>query len=85
MAMCWAPEANVRAPSSIGEGFGPTTYADLYSFATNTWSLTGSMNFPRFYHTMTLLNNGQVLVAGGYYRNAAGTSGVVDTAELYTP
>ena len=66
-------------------GFGPTTVADLYNFTTNTWSLTGSMNFPRFYHTMTLLSNGQVLVAGGYYRNSAGTSGVLNTAELYIP
>jgi hypothetical protein len=60
----------------------PTATAYLYSFSGNTWSKTGSMNFPRFSQTMTLLPSGEVLVVGGYY-------GIYRTplisAELYTP
>ena len=66
-------------------GFGPTNFAYLYSFSGNTWSLTGRMNFARFYHTMTLLSNGDVLVAGGFYRSPMNNTEVLNTAELYTP
>jgi hypothetical protein len=62
-----------------------TAYADLYSFSTNTWSQTGRMNYSRFSQTMTLLSNGQVLVAGGYERPPTGYSTVLSSAELYTP
>ena len=44
-----------------------------------TWTLTGSMNMGHENHTATLLQNGQVLVAGGYNR------GNMATAELYDP
>lgn len=49
----------------------PLTYAQTNP----SWSLTGSLNTSRSFHTATLLPNGRVLVAGG------GTS----TAELYDP
>jgi hypothetical protein len=60
-----------------------TTYypfADLYNPSTDTWSSGGTMNEKRHSHTITLLPNGQVLVAGG-------NNGVinVNTAELYNP
>jgi hypothetical protein len=44
--------------------------------------MTGSLIFPRYFHTMTLLPNGKVLVAGGYDGNSH-TS--IASAELYDP
>ncbi len=44
------------------------------------WSPTGSLTQARYGHRATLLNNGQVLVAGGLGSGDTGKS-----AELYTP
>ncbi len=54
--------------------------AELYNPATGNWTLTGSMTVPRASHQAVLLQNGQVLVAGG--SNASGT---LASAELYNP
>jgi N-acetylneuraminic acid mutarotase len=50
--------------------------AELYDSATETWSITGSLNVARNSHTATLLPNGKVLAAGGWFTNSA---------ELYDP
>jgi len=63
---------------------GYLTSAELYDPATGTWSLTGSLATGRAYHTATLLPNGKVLVAGGYYYDL-NISGPVASAELYDP
>jgi len=55
--------------------------AELYDPATATWSATGSMNTARGQHTATLLDDGQVLVAGGL--GPDGFAGA--TAELFSP
>jgi hypothetical protein len=52
--------------------------AELYNPATGTFTATGSLNTARDLHTATLLNNGMVLIAGGY-----GSSGYLASAELY--
>jgi len=54
-----------------------TASTELYNPATDTWTPTGSMTTARYRHTMTLLSDGRVLVAGG------GNSG--QSAEIYTP
>jgi hypothetical protein len=41
------------------------------------WSVTGSLNTPRHFHTATRLTNGKVLVVGGQDAD--------DSAELYDP
>ncbi|MGH9178329.1 MAG: SBBP repeat-containing protein [Acidimicrobiales bacterium] len=48
-----------------------------------SWALTGSLNTARSAHTITLLNNGKVLVAGG--RVSAGANQALASAELYDP
>ena len=55
--------------------------SELYNPGANTWTgVAGPMLRGRAYHTATLLQNGQVLVAGGQ-----GTAGTLPIAELYTP
>jgi IPT/TIG domain/Kelch motif/Galactose oxidase, central domain len=49
--------------------------------ATGSWTLTGSMTVTRTNATATLLQNGEVLVAGG---NSA-SNGALSSAELYNP
>ena len=46
-----------------------------------TWTATGSLNTARDYHTATLLQNGMVLVAGGFDSNSSASA----SAELYDP
>jgi hypothetical protein len=54
---------------------------ELYDPVAGTFSPTGSLNTARHNHAATLLNNGQVLIAGG----VDGSSNVLGTAELYDP
>jgi hypothetical protein len=56
----------------------------LYNPATNAWTATGAMNQDRGQQTATLLNNGQVLVAGGISFHAHRATELA-SAELYTP
>jgi hypothetical protein len=55
--------------------FATTTMAQT----PGTWAATGSMSTPRYASTATLLNNGRVLVAGGYNGTYQATT------ELYDP
>ena len=66
---------------SIGE-YGGTVLAsaELYDPATGTWTAAPTLIAARTWHTATLLNNGQVLVAGG-----EGVTGPVTSAELFNP
>ena len=61
-----------------------TTEAVLYNPAANSWTTTGSMNVSRLFQTASLLQNGQVLVAGGETFADHKSTGLV-SAELYTP
>jgi hypothetical protein len=54
--------------------------AGSYDPSTGVFTLTGSLNIKRQFHTATLLNNGHVLLAGGMI-NGQATIG----AELYDP
>ena len=52
-----------------------------FALHAQTWSFTGSMETPRANQSATLLQNGQVLVAGGRQRGNYNLS----TAEIYNP
>jgi hypothetical protein len=56
--------------------------AEIYDPATGHWTLTGSMGTARYGLTLTLMNNGYVLAAGGY---SSSSSPALNTAEVYDP
>ena len=57
----------------------PLTSAEIYDPATGTFSPTGSLSTGRRNSTATLLNNGSVLIAGGY------DGSNLDAPEIYDP
>jgi hypothetical protein len=62
-------------------GGGLTATAEIYNPTTGTWQRTaGNLVAARQAHTATRLNNGRVLIAGGY-----GASGALASAEIYDP
>jgi hypothetical protein len=71
------------------ETFGRSADAELYRPATHTFVSTGSMASPRVWHSLNLLPNGMVLVAGGETDTCSGSgcwfAGTLATAELYDP
>jgi hypothetical protein len=67
-------------------GYHPvsTSGAELYDPSTQSWASTGSKNAARDTETMTVLSNGQALIAGGeQISNRRATE--LASAELYTP
>ena len=70
----------VAAGSDEGDLFTALASAELYDPDTGTWSKTASLSDPRVLHSATLLQNGKVLVAGGYGGYVYGQS---DSEELY--
>lgn len=55
--------------------------AEIYDPNSETWTNTGSLNFARYGHTLTLLRNGKVLVVGGV--NSTATYSPL--SELFSP
>jgi len=67
------------------DGPDSTTNAELYNPATKSWTMTGGMNDGRAVFTTTLLTNGQVLAAGGFFYEPGNQFGSLASAELYNP
>jgi hypothetical protein len=65
--------------------YGTDGIARLYDSSSNSWLLPGSLNHARASHTATRLANGQVLAAGGEFKNSDRTFTILSSAELYTP
>ena len=73
-------QSAVADPLLLGSG-QVATFATGDDPASGTWTVTGSLNTARYYHTATLLLNGMVLVAGGIDNDL----NALDSAELYDP
>lgn len=61
---------------------------EFYYPSSGKWTDGTYMNDCRYYHTATLLDNGQVLIAGGFVEDperAKNISDVLDGAELFDP
>lgn len=63
------------------QGGVPTATAEIYDPASGTCSFTGSMTTPRYSHSATLLQDGDVLIVGGIASSVTGAP--LATAELY--
>jgi hypothetical protein len=59
-----------------------TSSAELYDPTSGTWSVTGSLNVARAFHSAVLLSSGKVLVIGGRGNDLTGS---LQSAELYDP
>ena len=57
-------------------------FAEIYDPATGAFSVTGSLNEPRYGHTATLLTDGRVLITGGVSTTNLGR---IASAEIYDP
>jgi N-acetylneuraminic acid mutarotase len=82
------PNGEVLAAGGVGNGSSPfapscIATAELYNPSTGQWTATGSMSKPRGNHTATLLNDGSVLIAGGFCNG--GFTYPDNSAELYNP
>ena len=80
------PSGNVlvvggRAIEDTGD---PLATAELFDSASGTWKQTGSMSVERQNHTVTLLRDGRVLIAGGRNGNSGGKKNLA-SAEIYDP
>lgn len=60
---------------------GVTDSAEIYDPEAGAWTNTAPLSSPRAYHTATRLDDGSVLVAGGYDNDSSG----LDTAERFDP
>lgn len=77
--------SGTRYGCTAGEFLIELRSAELYDPTTGTWSLTGSMREGRSLQTATLLQNGEVLVTGGFHDCQTDFCTDLRTAELYDP
>ena len=70
-----------QTPDADNFQYIPTASIEIYDPATGTFSPGGSLTIARFSHTATLLDNGQILFAGGLDL----TRTPLKSAELYSP
>ena len=74
--------AELFTPGNLPGSPGSFTPTALFDPATGAFTgATSQMNSARYLHTATLLNNGQILLAGGQTSDGS----ILGTAELYNP
>jgi N-acetylneuraminic acid mutarotase len=78
-----------QPPQAAGEAPREDTAAlssvEIYNPATNTWRSTTSMSQARYLHTATLLQDGRVLVVGGWSSLNSYEAGVSSRVEIFDP
>ena len=70
-------------PGGAADGDPMLASAELYDPTSGTWTATASMNGPRVESAFALLNDGEVLVVGGF--DVPGTGRLLASAELFDP
>ncbi len=82
------PDGNVLVAAGgvpgAGDTFG-TTSSELYDPATETWSITGSLDTGRVNQSAAQLADGRVVVAGGMPRGAGVSGPGFSSVEVYDP
>jgi hypothetical protein len=73
--------SNPRVYSALSSALASS---ELYDPSTGEFTPTGNMTTSRVWHTATLLNNGKVLIAGGFSPRGNNCC-IVASAELYDP
>jgi len=79
------PNGRVLVAAGLDITHQPSTTvstSEIYDYTNSSWTSTGSLNQARYAHTATLLNDGRVLVAGGF-SNTSLTA--LNSAEIYDP
>jgi hypothetical protein len=70
-----------ESTEDLGTGIDQVGVAEIYDPVTGQFTTFGNMALARSSHTVTLLNNGKLLVAGGFRLNGVGT----ERTELFDP
>ena len=82
----WLAKGRRGAMSGEGGDFeGARTHVKLFDPTRGTWSSTDAMADARVNHTLTVLPNGQVLVAGGIGKSGFRSSDILASVEAYDP
>ncbi|WP_143196149.1 kelch repeat-containing protein [Archangium sp. Cb G35] len=78
-----------EVPASAGDARPTVSVAirqvDTYTYPSTAQGECGSLAEPRAAHTATLLEDGRVLLAGGYRTGSDGMDSTVSSAELFDP
>jgi hypothetical protein len=82
------PTVNLNQSKWVLLGFlllSALSVVDVAAQSPGTFVSTGKMITPRTNHTATLLRDGRVLIAGGFYVDSLNKRTFLDSAELYDP
>jgi len=70
---------------TLGYELDAISSAELYDPITGVWSDTGSLQYPRAEHKASLLQDGRVIVYGGFARNSQNEPMAITIPEIYDP
>lgn len=80
--------AGLATPATVGNATVTATWGSTVGTAAlvvTSGTIQASLNTSRYLHSATVLNNGQILVAGGINCPSAGSCTYLNSAELYSP